>query len=169
LKLPPGLPIFDATPPAIGNWSVREDDIDFEVPVELHVADSVFVIGFPLGKNGGSDLLSIWTQATVASEPSIDLDGRPRFLVDGRTRSGLSDAPVYAYLPAGARSPKQRDPEMFISTLNQYRTALVGVYSSRVSEESDLGFVWKAGLIEEIIDGRMPGTPVDYLLVPSAG
>jgi hypothetical protein len=33
-----------------------------------------------------------------------------------------------------------------------------GVYSGRINEESDLGFVWKASALREIIDGCVRGT-----------
>lgn len=168
LPLPPDLPIRYLPVGPVGHWVIREEGVPHRVPVQLNVANTVFVVGFPLGMNGGSELISIWIQASVASEPIQDLHGRPRFLADGATRSGLSGAPVYAYIPAGARSPLQ-DPEgLSISSLNDYAAALIGVYSGRISDESDLGYVWKADLIGEIVAGRTAGTPVDDLLAPRA-
>jgi hypothetical protein len=33
----------------------------------------------------------------------------------------------------------------------------VGVYSGRINEESDLGFVWKASVVREIVDNGVRG------------
>jgi hypothetical protein len=33
----------------------------------------------------------------------------------------------------------------------------LGVYSGRINNESDLGFVWKAAALTEIIDNGVPG------------
>jgi hypothetical protein len=34
----------------------------------------------------------------------------------------------------------------------------LGVYSGRISEESDLGFVWKSSALREVIGGAVHGT-----------
>lgn len=34
----------------------------------------------------------------------------------------------------------------------------VGVYSGRISDESDLGFVWKATVVREVVDSGVPGS-----------
>lgn len=151
----------------IGHWRIQRDGLETHIPVELSPADIVFVVGFPLGYNGGSETLSIWTQAAVASEPALDLDGVARFLVDGATRSGLSGAPVFAHLPQGAWSPLNAIGDaggMSVHMTTKRMTALVGMYSGRISDESDLGYVWKARLIDEIVQGGVPGTPRDDIL-----
>jgi hypothetical protein len=128
--------------------------------VVTKVPDAIFVVGFPLGMNGGSPTLSIWTQATVATEVGMDQGGLPRFLIDSRTRSGLSGAPVYRHIAAGSGIPLS-DGEYATVFLTGDTTDLIGIYSSRVDDRSDLGYVWKKQLIAEIVSAGIPGTPMD--------
>jgi hypothetical protein len=36
-------------------------------------------------------------------------------------------------------------------------TNLLGVYSGRVNEQSDLGLVWKVQAVRDILEGQQPG------------
>jgi hypothetical protein len=49
----------------------------------------VFVVGFPLGMYGGAKF-PIWKRGSIASEPDIDVDGKPHFYIDTATREGMS-------------------------------------------------------------------------------
>ena len=109
------------------------------------------VVGFPFGHRGSGNL-AIWTAATIASEPDLDYEDLPSFLIDARTRGGQSGSPVLYY-----RSPE--DP--IVDRLGNMkwngdpRLELVGVYSGRLRDDSDLGIVWKASVIQDIIDYAM--------------
>lgn len=59
-------------------------------------ADVISVIGFPFGLNAGG-ALAIWATGFVASEPDIDYNDLPIFLIDCRSRPGQSGSPVIAY------------------------------------------------------------------------
>ncbi len=63
-------------------------------------SDGVSVVGFPFGITGGG-AFAIWTRGFLASEPEIDFDDLPSFLVDARTRPGQSGSPVIAYSSGG--------------------------------------------------------------------
>lgn len=138
--------------------------------VRTSVGQHVFVVGYPLNLNGGAPNLSIWVGATIATEPAINHDGKPRFMIDGATRRGLSGAPVYAHWPIGVGVPFD-DPEFDLGTaiFTGPTTVLLGVYSGRISEDSDLGFVWKSKLISEIIDGGVRGNPVGDVIGKPTG
>jgi hypothetical protein len=85
--------------------------------------------------------------------------------VDGATRSGLSGAPVYARWAAGELVPfNDPDYEVRFSAMMNASTSLVGIYSGRISEASDLGFVWKPSVIAEIIKNGARGNPVGDIL-----
>lgn len=99
----------------------------------LRPGSGVSIVGFPFGLTGGG-AFGIWTHGFVASEPQIDLDNLPKFLVDARTRRGQSGSPV-----VGGTS------------------VLLGIYSGRVNEQSDLGIVWKVNALREILRGRTLG------------
>lgn len=135
------------------------------VMVEVSVTQRVYVVGYPLGLDGGLKTASIWVGATIATEPAFDIGGYPRLLVDGATRRGLSGAPVYARWARGEMVPFN-DPkhDMASAAMMGATTSLVGIYSGRISEESDLGYVWKPSVIEEIIRNGVPGNPIDDIL-----
>lgn len=112
------------------------------------------VVGFPFGLTGGAGL-AIWTRAFVASEPAVDFDGEPVFLVDARTRPGQSGSPVIAYDPGGG-FVQYTDGNSSIGGASVVN--LLGVYSGRINEQSDLGKVWKTRVIGEILAARRCGT-----------
>lgn len=122
--------------------------------VAVGVAGGLSIIGFPFGVRGGG-AMGVWVQGTVATEPSHDLDDLPCFLVDSRTRPGQSGSPVVVYHHAGGAVPMQDGyVSIFVGPVEQF----VGVYSGRISDQSDLGFVWKASAVQEIVDNGVPGS-----------
>lgn len=106
----------------------------------VHVAEDVSIVGFPQGESS-LGYLAIWVRGTIASEPNVDhvVDHlfRPVFLVDARTRHGQSGSPVLL-IREGPVGP-------------------LGVYSGRIDEQSDLGYVFKWRVIREIIEGGKRG------------
>jgi hypothetical protein len=62
------------------------------VDYDLAVGDEAFVLGYPLGLEGGPNL-PIWKRASIATEPHHDLGGLPKVLVDTATRKGMSGRP----------------------------------------------------------------------------
>jgi hypothetical protein len=116
----------------------------------MPMASQLSVIGFPLGMTSGG-AFGVWVTGFVASEPDIDLAGLPRLLIDSRTRKGQSGSPVINY-----RSGPFMDVNgAFVPGVAQ---DLIGVYSGRITADSDLGFVWKASAVREIIEGGVRGT-----------
>lgn len=124
--------------------------------MKVSVADDVFVVGYPNGKTAGiGSSLAVWKRATIASEPekSYYPDGRQTCLIDTTTRSGMSGSPVFC-----------RHNNSYFSTNGacimdgQPHNKFLGVYSSRIDgdqgPDSFLGLIWKAPLIEEIINGN---------------
>ncbi len=109
-------------------------------------SDWVSIIGFPFGRTAGA-ALGIWVGGTIASEPGIDILDRPVMLVDSRTRPGSSGSPVIAYRSGGAVPMENGDTSIFTAPVWRF----LGVYSGRINPESDLGYVWKAQVVREII------------------
>lgn len=120
----------------------------------IGVSDSVFIVGFPFAE-AGDGVTAIWARGSVATEPDLDFGGRRCFLVDSRTRPGQSGSPVIAYA-SGRDAVSMTNGSILVAT-GQPHERLLGVYSGRLNRESDLGFVWKADLIVEIIDGGVAG------------
>jgi Trypsin-like peptidase domain len=116
-------------------------------------SDPVNVIGFPFGKTAGG-AMGIWVQGAVASEPDLDFEGLPRFLIDSRTRKGQSGSPVIYFKRNGWITLADGRPYIIHNAL----TILLGVYSGRLFEESDLGTVWKTSVVKDIAERGKRGT-----------
>ena len=69
-------------------------------------------------------------------------------LVDCRTRPGQSGSPVIAYRSGGA--VRKVDGNTAIYTGPTWR--LLGLYSGRINEQSDIGIVWKLSCIMKLIE-----------------
>jgi Trypsin-like peptidase domain len=122
-------------------------------------SNTVSIIGFPFAISGGGGL-GVWVQGTVATEPSLDYWDLPLLLVDSRTRPGQSGSPVIVYRTDGYITEDG-------GTINNHIPAqrLIGVYSGRINEESDLGLVWKLGALAEIVAAQHRG-PLPTLAKP---
>lgn len=129
---------------------IEDAEEPFNENISLRIADEIYVIGFPFGRIGG--MLPIWKKASVASEPSLDLNDMPYFFADTATRSGMSGSPVILY---------EKRPVVIAESLHgkfsKYRTKLVGIYSGRIGADTEnkndaqLGRVWKAEMLDKII------------------
>jgi hypothetical protein len=117
------------------------------------VSDPLSIIGFPFGVTGGGGL-GIWVRGFVATEPSLDWNGLPCFLIDSRTRPGQSGSPVIAYSGGGAVATADGGVSFFSGPVWQF----FGVYSGRINADSDLGFVWKAQAVRDIIEAKHNAT-----------
>jgi hypothetical protein len=110
-------------------------------------ADVVSVIGFPFGIAAGGGL-GVWATGFMASEPDVDQDGLPMFFIDCKSRQGQSGSAVIAYRSGGAVAMRTGGSEMFGGPVWRF----LGIYSGRVNKESDLGIVWKAAAISELLN-----------------
>lgn len=128
----------------------------------LDIAKPISIVGFPFGVRvaGG---WPVWVQGTVASDPALDFDDLPVFLIDSRTRPGSSGSPALHYYPKGS-SVRMRAATAL--AVNQDIWELVGVYSGRINEQSDIGLLWKREALWQVVNaGNRPeegwDTPVD--------
>jgi len=110
-------------------------------------AEVVSVVGFPFGLTAGG-CLAVWATGFVATDHDIDYADLPIFLIDCRSRQGQSGSAVIAHRTGGAVATEQGamvGPGVM--------TRFLGIYSGRISGESDLGFVWKAAAIQQLVNG----------------
>jgi Trypsin-like peptidase domain len=110
-------------------------------------ADPVSVIGFPFGMTAGGKL-PIWATGTLATEPIVSFQDLPLSLVDCRTRQGQSGSPVIAHRNRGVVPTTDGGATDFGYPVWQF----LGIYSGRINAESDLGMVWKAQALAQLID-----------------
>lgn len=134
------------------------NDIPFDNAFDIEIADDVFVLGYPFDIAGNIEL-PIWKRGSIATEPVINLDDLPKFLIDTATRPGMSGSPVIMYRSGihGFKDGKPTDDSV-IGTISKF----AGIYSGRIGAEDNLqaqlGIVWKSTVIEEIIDGGILGS-----------
>lgn len=149
------LPLTETTGSAFIGYDPRQEG----VPIKYGVSRPLSIIGFPYGRTGGG-LLGIWTQGYVATEPELDFDDLPLFLIDARTRGGQSGSPVIAYADGGMVTSDNGDSGVYSGPVERF----IGVYSGRIIDpadpqpSTDLGFVWKRRAVEEITEGGVPGS-----------
>ncbi len=126
-------------------------------PVARCPGDEIFILGYPINISGGLNY-PIWKRGSIASEPSEDLDGLPKYLIDSATRKGMSGAPVFfrshSYLNVEGQLVVGLTAQLFY-----------GIYSGRLPEEGDdakdpiaaqLGIVWKPQAVAEVVRSKTP-------------
>lgn len=114
--------------------------------VALLPAEPISVVGFPFGLQAGGSL-AVWATGFVASEPQIDFNNLPIFLVDCRTRPGQSGSAVITHRNGGAVTMEDGSAAIFTGPVTKFR----GIYSGRINDQSDIGLVWKASAVEQLV------------------
>jgi hypothetical protein len=116
--------------------------------IAISPTSMVSVVGFPFGVLTDGIPLGIWATGFIASEPEFDAHRDfPTMLIDCRTRQGQSGSPVYAYREGGAVSMADGSTSIFNGPVFRF----LGIYSGRINAESDLGIVWRASAIAELV------------------
>jgi len=116
-------------------------------PLRIKIGMDVFILGYPFGS--APPAFPVWKRGSIASEPDIVRMSTGYYLVDTASRPGMSGAPVILqnwtndYLEGAVRAFNDKPATNFI-----------GVYSGRLhsaTEEAQIGMVWHASFVEEII------------------
>jgi len=134
--------------------------------IVLHPTSTITLVGYPYGFSDKKNNLPIWKTGTIASEPLFDFDGKPLFLVDISAFPGMSGAPAFAVAngiyevepgtmtPGNVRKFLGIYASMQMLEENKYLEQLdidkkEGI---KISESLELGNIWRADLIIEIIN-----------------
>ncbi|WP_293000745.1 hypothetical protein [Nevskia sp.] len=133
------------------------NDISFDRGFKAEVADDAFIIGYPFSDPTYLQL-PVWKRASLASEPDVNIDQLPKMLVDTATRAGLSGSPVVTQR-TGVHGLKNGSfsPDTVIGRIRDF----IGVYSGRIGDDelkAQLGIVWKAHVIDEILRRSVHGS-----------
>ncbi|MBN1363565.1 MAG: trypsin-like peptidase domain-containing protein [Syntrophaceae bacterium] len=115
-----------------------------EIDMIPEVAMPVSIIGFPQGMSAEGKF-PIWKTGHLASEYDINYAGKPTFLVDATTRSGMSGSPVVMKMNGGY---KNKNGNYIIS--GGVKTRFLGIYSGRIHKDIEVGKVWKPIVLEQI-------------------
>lgn len=113
--------------------------------IRVEIATPVSIIGFPLGLSAGGKF-PIWKTGHIASEPDINYNGEPIFLIDATTRGGMSGSPVI-FRSRGQYKDIKGNTIISAGTTTRF----LGIYSGRLPRDSEIGRIWKSYLIEEIL------------------
>lgn len=120
--------------------------------------EDVFAVGFPQGI-GTLGLFAVWKRGSIATDPDVMVGGHPKFYIDIAGRGGLSGAPVYRAERGFVLEERGSGQQARLGEKLQ----LIGLYSGRAAdqmsietrtgESSDLGFVWRAEVVSELLAG----------------
>ncbi|WP_369029262.1 S1 family peptidase [Streptomyces adonidis] len=129
-----------------------------DVPLKTLVTDTAFVVGFPYAVRV-ADFTAVWTSGSIASEPGLSFQGLPVFLIDSKTRHGQSGSPFVRFIKPGTLVINHEGD--LVVTDREY-VDLLGIYSGRVNDDSDIGRVWKLSALQEILEGGVTGNSEYY-------
>ena len=120
--------------------------------LEVRIGMDVFVLGYPFGR--GKTGLPIWKRGSIASEPDFVPHVEKYLLVDTASRPGMSGSPVILR-SYGTHLTQGNAVSLTSGAANKF----IGVYSGRLHTknrlEAQIGIVWPATYIDEIIDGGL--------------
>ncbi|MEO6222768.1 MAG: trypsin-like peptidase domain-containing protein, partial [Vicinamibacterales bacterium] len=127
--------------------------------IRIRPTSGATLLGYPYGFSDTTNRLPVWKTGHVASEPQVDFQGKPAFLVDVSAFPGMSGSPVLA-----VANGVYEDEQEVMRTGRVLR--LLGVFSGMpvirsqtpgVNDTSlQLGYVWKASLIAGIARAYRP-------------
>lgn len=150
----------NSTPIAIDLSEVFTQIDENNVPISVSadgdmptVGSDVFIVGYPGNFSYlTNDRAPLWKRASIASEPHLNIDGRPIFIVDTQGARGLSGSPVL-YNGSTLVSP---DGQRRQCNYERARFRLIGIYCGREGHSNDaislsMGRVFKISSIQDTI------------------
>ncbi|MEL6487720.1 MAG: trypsin-like peptidase domain-containing protein [Pseudomonadota bacterium] len=129
-------------------------------PLSVLPASTVSVVGYPFGTSVNQHY-PVWVTGAVASEPNMDVEGKPAMYIDCRTNKGASGSPVFMILNGGTApmdSEASGNDVVMRGRLGNAHSAsfyvpvhrFLGVYSGRLNKNSDIGFLWRESAVEDV-------------------
>jgi hypothetical protein len=134
--------------------------------IRIRTTSGATLLGYPFGFYDQKHFLPIWKTGHVASEPTVDFEGRPVFLVDVSAFPGMSGSPVLAVANGiyETESGSMRSGRIWkllgvfsaMPVVRERRpvagdmSASGGDSTQLVETPLQLGYVWKAGLIADL-------------------
>lgn len=115
-----------------------------DVDLLLYPAMTVCVIGFPFGLRPNA-FFAVWKTGHIATDPDLPYKGHPAFLIDATTREGMSGSPVVARTSGSHMTSKG------YAISGGVTTKFLGIYSSRIRDDAEIGCVWRPILIREVL------------------
>lgn len=120
------------------------------IDLAVNIGQEVFVLGYPYGL--GVSGFPVWKRGSIASEPQTTSPEVPYVLVDTSSRPGMSGSPVIRRTWGGGLTT-DGNYNMIPGACSRF----FGIYSGRLASadplDAELGMVWPARFIEEIVAG----------------
>lgn len=135
--------------------------------IKIRPTSGATLLGYPYGFYDTTNYLPVWKTGHVASEPDVDFDGRPLFLVDVSAFPGMSGSPVLAVANGVYESEDgvmrtgrvlkllgifSAMPVVLRQDAAETPGATPGMVSGGTSLQ--LGYVWKASIIADMARRR---------------
>jgi len=128
--------------------------------IKIRPTSGATLLGYPFGFSDQKHFLPVWKTGHVASEPSVDFEGRPVFLVDVSAFPGMSGSPVLAVVNGvyetedgalrSGRLWKLLGVFSAMPVVREQRPADRSGFSTEQTTSLQLGYVWKAALIADL-------------------
>ena len=129
--------------------------------IKIRPTSGATLLGYPYGFYDQKNDLPIWKTGHVATEPDVDFEGRPVFLVDVSAFPGMSGSPVMAVASGiyesedgvmrSGRVRKLLGIFSAIPVVHERKSNAAGDVPDQGSDISlQLGYVWKASLIADM-------------------
>lgn len=133
--------------------------------IKVRPTSTITLIGYPYGYYDKKNWLPVWKTGSIASEPDVDFEGKPLFLVDISAFPGMSGSPAFAiaygayetiagpttvghvqkFLGVYASMQMLKEEKYLEEIISESKEGLV------VSKSLELAHIWKASLIMKII------------------
>jgi hypothetical protein len=123
--------------------------------IAIQVGMEVFILGYPFGS--GPPAFPVWKRGSIASEPDLVKLTTGYYMVDTASRPGMSGSPVILR----SWSNHVMESNNWTPMTNGVIDRVIGIYSGRKDDAPDqaqIGMVWHADYIDEIIDGGVRDT-----------
>ena len=131
--------------------------------VKMRPTSGATLLGYPYGFADTAHDLPVWKTGHIASEPNVDFDNRPVFLVDVSAFPGMSGSPVLAvengiYESEEGTMRTGRVLKLLgifsaMPVVREVKTAAAGAGETPPAATEtglQLGYVWKAALIADL-------------------
>lgn len=136
--------------------------------IKIRPTSGATLLGYPYGFYDTVNRLPVWKTGHVASEPSVDFENKPVFIVDVSAFPGMSGSPVLAVAngiyeseDGVMRSGRVLKLLGIFSAMPVVRDARVDAATADAADRRptvslQLGYVWKAGLVADLARGYRP-------------
>ena len=138
--------------------------------IKLRPTSGAALVGYPYGLSDTAHDLPVWKTGHIATEPAVDFDDRPVFLVDVSAFPGMSGSPVLAVANGiyetedgpwrTGRVLKLLGIFSAMPVVREQRPAdpSAGIFTAPPPTETSLqlGYVWKAALIANLAANYKP-------------